>query len=110
MHINFSPIVRRPGTDYALKALSVDGDTLTVNDTDYDLTALEYDVQTGLAGYIQSATQANGEWTVTLLLPLTENASEAQRFPEPVTVTSGPVPLPEPPEPETEDPSAYDAG
>ncbi|WP_406870271.1 hypothetical protein ABEB22_10815 [Thioclava sp. 'Guangxiensis'] len=108
MNILFSP--QGGSLLSALSAVLVDGDTLSVNGTDFDLTALEYDEETGLAGYIQSAIQADGEWTVTLLLPLTENASEAQRFPAPVSVTSGPVPLPEPPEPETEDSSAYNAG
>ncbi|MER5174007.1 hypothetical protein [Thioclava kandeliae] len=110
MNIIFSPIVRRPGTDYELHELSVEGDTLSVNGTEFTLTALEYDEETGLAGYIQSATQASGDWTVTLLLPIGDNASEAQRFPDPVTVTSGPVPLPAPPEPEPDQTSTEDAG
>ncbi|WP_406870102.1 hypothetical protein ABEB22_08820 [Thioclava sp. 'Guangxiensis'] len=106
MNIIFSPIVRRPGTDYELHMLSVEGDTLTVNGTDYDLTALEYNEDTGLAGYIQSATRdAASGWTVTLLLPIGDNASEAQRFPDPVTVASGPVPLPAPPDPEANETS-----
>ncbi|WP_406870592.1 hypothetical protein ABEB22_00315 [Thioclava sp. 'Guangxiensis'] len=110
MNIIFSPIVRRPGTDYELHMLSVEGDTLTVNGTEFTLTALEYDEETGLAGYILSATRdATDGWTVTLLLPIGDNASEAQRFPEPVTVTSGPVPLPAPPEEEAEETTTAEA-
>ncbi|WP_339112861.1 hypothetical protein [Thioclava sp. GXIMD2076] len=111
MQIIFSPIVRRPGTDYELHELSVEGATLTVNGTDYDLTALAYDEETRLAGYIQSATRdATSGWTVTLLLPIGDNASEAQRFPEAVTVASGTVPLPAPPDPEANETSTEDAG
>ncbi|WP_339109274.1 hypothetical protein [Thioclava sp. GXIMD4216] len=111
MNIIFSPIVRRPGTDDALDTLSVSGSTLTLNGQAQDLAALAVDPETGLAldaGYIQSAVRDGDDWTVTLLLPIGDSASEAQRFPVPVTVDSGPVPLPEPPEAPPEDPAPED--
>ncbi|WP_339113255.1 hypothetical protein [Thioclava sp. GXIMD2076] len=113
MQIIFSPIVRSPGTDYELVSLSVKGEVLAINGIEYDLTTLKTDPDNDMiigGGYIQSATQVDGEWTVTLLLPIGDNASGAQRFPDPVTVASGPVPLPAPPAPEPEETSTEDAG
>ncbi|MER5173906.1 hypothetical protein [Thioclava kandeliae] len=115
MKIIFSPIVRLPNADFELSSLLVGDDIISVNGIDFNLSTLDADPDTGIAldaGYIQSARQTEGEWTVTLLLPIGDNASEAERFPDPVTVASGPVPLPlpAPTDPEPDQTSAEDAG
>ncbi|WP_406720438.1 hypothetical protein RPE78_09665 [Thioclava litoralis] len=109
MQIIFSP--QNGALLPSLDELIVQGDTIAINGIDHDLTSISFEGDSGLvadAGYIQSAIHDGDDWTVTLLLPIGDSASEAQRFPVPVTVDSGPVPLPEPPEAPPEDPAPED--
>jgi hypothetical protein len=94
MIINFSPIL----WDAPL-SMSVAGDTLTINGEPFDFSLLdEGDLLPADAvesDFINSpVTRSGGEIVVTVLLPIPSDASEAQRFPEPVTFESGQVPLP----------------
>lgn len=83
MHITFSPQVR-----FDTLTLSVSGSVLTVNGTDYDLSV--YDPEANPCDWIVSASAE----AVTVILPIGSDASEAARFPAPVTVTDGAVTLP----------------
>lgn len=85
MQITFSPQVR---TDTL--ALSVSGSVLTVNDVPFDLSV--YDPEANPCEWIVGFQTSDA---VTVILPIGSNASEAARFPEPVTVTDGAVTLPE---------------
>ena len=95
MHISLSPI----RSDVPL-ALSKQGDSLTINGTAYDLTALP-DGATLPASAINCefiggpAERINGVLHITLLLPHGADASEAARFPAPiVSPPDGPLELP----------------
>lgn len=93
--INLSPQVRA-GT----LTVSKSGDALIVNGETFDFSQLtegstlpadaidcEY--------FVGEAKRENGDIELTLLLPIGANATEAQRFPDPITVTSdGAVMLP----------------
>ena len=81
--------------------LSKSGDALTVNGTVYDFSPLA-DGATLPREAIDcewicgDVSRDNGELVIPILLPHGSNASEAVRFPEPLTVTSdGQVVLPE---------------
>ena len=84
MKINLSP-QRRDDTLTVIKQ----GDTLTINGTDYDFTDLP-DGGTLPADAVDcefvigSVDRVNGELELTLLLPHGPNATEAARFPEPI--------------------------
>ena len=93
--INLSPQVRA-GT----LAVSKSGDALIVNGETFDFTQLT-EGSTLPADAIDSeyfvgeAKRENGDIELTLLLPIGLNATEAQRFPQPITVSvDGEVTLP----------------
>ena len=98
--------------DDAQPAITVTGDTITINGTPFDFSPLE-EGSTLPSDAIDSewiigdVTRTNGDIALTLLLPCGYRAPESTRFPVPITVTTdGPVELPlydEPlPEPEEE--------
>lgn len=94
MNISFSPI----RWDQEL-SLSVSGDVLTINGSPFDFSLLgEGDLlppdAVGSDFINQPVTRAAGEITLTILLPIPAEASEAQRFPWAVSVTEGEVTLP----------------
>ena len=82
-------------------AVTKTGDALTINGVAYDFTQLPDGATLPREAvdceYIASdVTRVNGEIELTLLLPITPQASEAARFPAPITVTAdGPITLPE---------------
>lgn len=96
MHISFSPMRR----DDELTVIKT-GDALTINGVTYDFSPLPdggtlpreaVDCE-WLASDVE---RVNGELVIPILLPHGPNASEAARFPEPLTVTiDGEVVLPE---------------
>jgi len=96
MIINFSP--QRRDDDLAI--IKTD-DILNIDGTDYDFS----DIPEGgtlpadavdCEFIIGDVERVNGELQLTIILPHTSNASEEQRFPEPLTVnTDGQVVLPE---------------
>lgn len=95
MQITLSPV----RSDDAL-TLEKQGDTLTVNSESYDFSQLA-DGETLPGEAIDSpwfagpVERISGELHLTLRLPHGPNASEAERFPEPITVTEdGPIALP----------------
>ena len=94
-HIRLSPQVR-DGT----LTVSKSGDALTINGVTYDFTQLT-EGSTLPADAIDSeyfvgeAKRENGDIELTLLRPISVNATEAQRFPQPITVSAdGEVTLP----------------
>ena len=95
MKINLSPQVRA-GTLVVTKS----GDTLTINGVVYDFTPLTEGSTLpaeaiGCEYIVGPVSRVDGEIELTLLLPIGVNATEAQRYPEPITVTSdGEVALP----------------
>lgn len=95
MKINLSPQVR---TDALV--VSKSGDALIVNGVTYDFTQLT-EGSTLPAEAIEceyivgEVKREDGEIELTLLLPITADASEAAKYPEPVTMTTdGEVALP----------------
>lgn len=94
MKISFSPMRRDSGL-----SLSVAGDVLTINGEAFDFTAvpdgatLPRAAVTGdwLASDVE---RVGGEIRLTLILPHGANAPQDTLFPQPVTVTDGPVPVP----------------
>lgn len=86
--------------ELATPVVSVQGDVITINGEAFDFSQLtkgstlpadaidsEY--------FVGDVKRENGDIELTLLLPIGVNATEAQRFPEPITVTSdGTVTLP----------------
>ena len=93
--INLSPQVR-DGT----LTVSKSGDALIVNGVTYDFTQLT-EGSTLPAEAIDSEyfvgpiSRVEGEIELTLLLPITREASEAAKYPEPITITAdGEVALP----------------
>lgn len=84
MQITFSPQVR-----FDTLTLSVSGSVLTVNDTPFDLSV--YDPEANPCEWIVGEASADA---VTVILPIGSDATEAARFPEPVTVDGGAVTLP----------------
>lgn len=93
--INLSPQVR-DGT----LTVSKSGDALIVNGETFDFTQLTegstLPAEAIECEYIVGpVSRKNGNIELTLLLPITANASEAARFPQPITVTTdGEVILP----------------
>lgn len=86
MQITFSP-VRMDETLTVSRA----GDVLTINGAAVDLTSY-----TGGCDWIVGQPEAGPDgWAVTLILPHSGDATDAARFPEPITLTGdGVVPLP----------------
>lgn len=96
MLINFSPI----RSDRALE-ITKTGETLTINGIPYDFSQLPNGATLPreaincqwVCGDVE---RTNGELIIPILLPHGPNASEAARFPVPITVTEdGPIALPE---------------
>lgn len=79
-------------------SMSVDGDVLTINGVEFDFSPLgEGDVlPVGSVPMpvLGRVTRADGEVVVTILFQHLFSASEAARFPDPITITSGNVELP----------------
>ena len=96
MKINFSPQVREDTL-----AVTKAGDALTINGVTYDFAQLPENATlpataVGCEYIVGDVTRVNGDIELTLLLPITPQASEAARFPAPITVTAdGPITLPE---------------
>ena len=95
MKINLSPQVRA-GTLVVTKS----GDALTINGVTYDFTPLTegstLPAEAVDCKYIVGdVKRVDGEVELTLLLPITADASEAAKYPEPITMTTdGEVALP----------------
>ena len=96
MKINLSPT----RSDRAL-GITKTGETLTINGVPYDFSQLPEGATLPreaincqwVCGDVE---RINGELVIPILLPHGPNASEAARFPEPITVTEdGPIVLPE---------------
>lgn len=96
MLINFSPI----RSDRALE-ITKTGETLTINGESFDFSQLADGATLPreaincqwVCGDVE---RINGELIIPILLPHGPNASDAARFPEPITVTEdGPIALPE---------------
>ena len=93
--INLSPQVR-DGT----LTVSKSGDALIVNGETYDFSQLTEGSTLPAEAidseyFVGEAKRENGDIELTLLLPIGVNATEAQRYSEPITVTSdGAVMLP----------------
>lgn len=98
--ITFSPIYAP--TFELLKTLNVEGYKLTVNGEEFDFSPLEkgYELSPEAIGSKlfadKAVMSADGVLSITLLMPYDEaTATDAIRFPEPVTVTAaGPVDIP----------------
>ena len=95
MKINLSPQVR---TDTLV--VSKFGDALTINGVTYDFTPLTEGSTLPAAAVdceyiVGEVKRVDGEIELTLLLPITRDASEAAKYPEPITMTTdGEVVLP----------------
>ncbi len=100
MLIKLSPYVPLPDGSTAMSVF-VTGDTITVNDVEFDFTPLPEGGELP-AGAIESewfegpVLRRSGRLELTLRLPLPVDASAAARFPEPLLVEAdGPVELPQ---------------
>lgn len=94
MRISFSP--QRCGTELSLSRI---GDVLTINDQEFDFTALP-------EGGLLPRTAIQSDWLasdvvriegvihLTLILPHGADAPDETRFPEPMDLGAGPVTLP----------------
>ena len=95
MKINLCPQVR---TDTIV--VSKSGDALTINGVTYDFTPLTEGSTLPAAAVdceyiVGEVKREDGEIELTLLLPITRDASEAAKYPEPITMTTdGEVVLP----------------
>lgn len=95
MQIELSPS-RRDDT----LALEKQGDTLIVNGEPFDFSELGEGETLprdaiGSGWFAGDVSRISGELKLTILLPNGPSASEAERFPEPITVTEdGPIALP----------------
>lgn len=95
MRIEFSPQL----STLAAPALSVAGEAITVNGEPFDLSGVVPDgsflpASAFSTPYLQGARREAGALVVTVLLPHGLDATEAQMFPEAVTISSGSVALP----------------
>lgn len=98
--INFSPIY---ATDWpVIKSVNIRGFEVTINSETFDFSPLEKGYELGREGIgspffaDKASMSAEGVLSITLLMPYDEaTATDAIRFPEPVTVTAdGPVDIP----------------
>ena len=95
MQINFSPVRR----DTPLTVVK-QGDTLVVNGTEFDFSAVPEGATLPADAidsdlFVGPVSRANGELSLTLMLPHGPNPSQAVAFPQPITVNAdGPVELP----------------
>lgn len=75
--------------------VSVSGDVLVLNGVALDLGTYTADPEAPHDWIVGQPVQDGGLWHLTLVLPHGADASEATRFPQPITVTAdGQVPLP----------------
>ena len=79
--------------------LSVEGDTLTINGEGFDFSGIPegatLPAEAITSEYIMGdVSRIDREINICVLFPITANASEAARFPEPITQSSGIVELP----------------
>lgn len=79
--------------------LAVSGDTLLINGIQFDFSPLSEGAvlpvsAIGSAWITEDVKRVQGEIQVTVMLPHAEDASEAARFPQPITAADGPVELP----------------
>lgn len=79
--------------------LAVSGDTLLINGTPLDFSPLPEGAvipatATGSSWLTEDVKRVNGVIQLTVMLPHAEGASEAVRFPQPLTAGDGPVELP----------------
>lgn len=94
MFINLSPV--RSGEQLTL---AVSGDTLLINDVPFDFSPLPEGAilpvaAIGSSWITEDVKRVDGVIQVTVMLPHAEDASEAARFPQPITAEDGPVELP----------------
>lgn len=94
MHISFSPV-----RSDARLALSVNGDTLTINGEAFDFSGLPEGAtlpQTAVTcdWLASDVERIDGEVSLTLILPHGPAAPAETLFPAPASVSDGPVPLP----------------
>lgn len=94
MLINLSPV----RSDEQL-TLAVSGDTLLINDVAFDFSPLPEGAilpvaAIGSSGITEDVKRVDGVIQVTVMLPHADDASEAARFPQPITAADGPVELP----------------
>ena len=94
MLINLSPV-----RSDAQITLAVSGDMLLINGVPFDFSPLPNGgVLPGAAidsaWITEDVKRVNGEIQVTVMMPHAEDASEAARFPQPITAAAGPVELP----------------
>lgn len=115
VQIRFSPVYtdRFP----RLESVTTDGYTITINGAEFDFSPLENGYELSLEAIgsplfaDKAVMSADGVLAVTLLMPYDEaSATDAIRFPEPVTVTAGgPVDIPtDHPAPASETPTIED--
>lgn len=96
MKITLSP-QRRDDSITVIKS----GDTLTINGEAFDFSAIPEGATLpkdaiSSEWFAGDVSRTNGELKISLILPHGADASEAARFPQPITVTSdGPINLPE---------------
>lgn len=94
MFINLSPV----RSDEPL-TLEVSGDTLLINDVPFDFSPLPEGAilpvaAIGSTWITEDVKRADGVIHVSIMLPHADDASEAARFPQPITAADGPVELP----------------
>lgn len=94
MIIKLSPVL----SDEPL-TLAVSGDTLLINDVLFDFSPLPAGAvlpvsAIGSTWITEDVKRVDGVIQVTVMLPHAEDASEAARFPQPITAADGPVELP----------------
>ena len=94
MLINLSPV----RSDEQL-TLAVSGDTLLINDVPFDFSPLPEGAilpvaAIGSSWITEDVKRVDGVIQVTVMLPHADDASEAARFPQPITAADGPVELP----------------
>lgn len=96
MRITYSPVEGLPAAE-----MSVEGETLTINGTDYDFSALgEGEIipflTLGEPLIVSDVTRVAGVVEITVILPHGPSAITETRFPDPVEImTDGPISLPE---------------
>lgn len=97
IHIELAPIVSKDRI-----SVSTSGDTLTINNTSYDLSVIPDGATlpnapeaTGCGYFVGDIERIDGELHITLLLPIAGKAGQEACFPEPIIVEQdGDVPLP----------------
>ena len=97
IHIKLAPIVSKDRI-----SVSTSGDTITINNTSYDLSVIpdgstlpNASEATGCEYFVGDIERIDGELHITLLLPIADRAGQEACFPAPITVEQdGVVELP----------------